>query len=130
MDVDDYTQPLESVVREERKPRPAPLRARDHMDLFDAWTRANPDAMREIELTAVAIDASGMRVSAKYLVEKLRYEGRAKLNPVTFYDDHGNPHTYGICNTVTPLIARWLLERHPGMNILVKHSYFDDLEEA
>ena len=129
MDVDDYTQPLESVMREERKERPLPLKVRDHMDLFDAWTRANPDAMREIELTAVAIDARGTRVSAKYLVEKLRYEGRAKLNPVTFYDDRGNKHTYGICNTVTPLIARWLLERHPGMNILVKHSYFDDLEE-
>lgn len=129
MDTDDYTQPLEAVMREERKPRPAPLRARDHVELFDAWARANPEAMREIELTALAIDARGLRVSAKYLIEKQRYEGRAKLNPVSFVDGNGVERRYGICNTITPLLARWLLERHPDMNIWVKHSYFDDLED-
>lgn len=34
MDTDNYTQPLEAVMREERKPRPLPLKARDHMELF------------------------------------------------------------------------------------------------
>lgn len=77
---------------------------------------------------ALAIDARGIRVSTKYLIEKQRYEGGAKLNPVTFYDDQGNPHTYGICNTITPLLARWLLERHPEMNIWTKHSLFDEME--
>lgn len=47
---------------------------------------------------------------------------------MTFYDDQGNPHTYGINNTITPLLARWLLERHPEMNIWTKHSLFDEME--
>lgn len=128
MDTDNYTQPLESVMREERKPRSLPLKARDNMELFEEWVRINPDAMREIELTALAIDARDIRVSTKYLIEKQRYEGSAKLNPVTFYDDQGNPHTYGINNTITPLLARWLLERHPEMNIWTKHSLFDEME--
>lgn len=128
MDTDNYTQPLEAVMREERKPRPLPLKARDHLELFEEWVQLNPDAMREIELTALAIDARGIRVSAKYLIEKQRYEGGVKLNPVTFYDDSGNPHTYGICNTHTPLIARWLLKRHPDMNIWTKKSIFDGTE--
>ena len=116
MDTDNYAQPLEAVMREERQPRPLPLKARDHMELFEEWVRINPDAMREIELTALAIDARGIRVSTKYLIEKQRY------------DDQGNPHTYGICNTITPLLARWLLERHPEMNIWTKHSLFDEME--
>ena len=125
MDTDNYAQPLEKVMREERRPRPLPLKARDHMELFEEWVRINPDAMREIELTALAIDARGIRVSTKYLIEKQRYEGGAKLNPVTFYDDQGNPHTYGICNTITPLLARWLLERNPKLRIELRTSMFD-----
>lgn len=62
MDTDNYAQPLEKVMREERRPRPLPLKARDHMELFEEWVRINPDAMREIELTALAIDARGIRV--------------------------------------------------------------------
>lgn len=94
----------------------------------DNYAQPLEKVMREIELTALAIDARGIRVSTKYLIEKQRYEGGAKLNPVTFYDDQGNPHTYGICNTITPLLARWLLERHPEMNIWTKHSLFDEME--
>lgn len=128
MDVNDYTQPLESVMRDERKPRPLPLKARDHIELFEEWVRINPDAMREIEFTALAIDARGIRVSTKYLIEKQRYEGRAKLNPVTFYDLSGREHTYGINNTMTPMLARYLLDRHPDMDIVTKHSIFDERE--
>ena len=64
MDTDNYAQPLEKVMREERRPRPLPLKARDHMELFEEWVRINPDAMREIELTALAIDARGIREAA------------------------------------------------------------------
>ena len=128
MNTDDYTQPLEAVMRAEKKGRPIHLKGRDHMELFEEWARINPEAMREIELTALAIDARGVRVSAKYLIEKQRYEGHVKLNPVTFYDAEGTPHTYGICNTITPMLARWLLKRHPEMNIWTKHSLFDELE--
>lgn len=126
MDLDDYTQPLEAVIAQERsKARPMPLAVRDRMELFEEWMRLNPQAVREIELTALAIDARGLRVSTKYLIEKQRYEGSARLVPVTFFDQHGNSHTYGINNGITPLLARWLLARHPEMNIVTKKSYFD-----
>ena len=49
--------------------------------------RENPKALREIELTALAIDARGLRVSTKYLIEKQRYEGTTKLVGVPFVDD-------------------------------------------
>lgn len=42
MDTDNYAQPLEKVMREERRPRPLPLKARDHMELFEEWVRINP----------------------------------------------------------------------------------------
>ena len=126
MDLDDYTQPLESVIAQERsKARPMPLAVRDRMELFEEWMRLNPQAVREIELTALAIEARGLRVSTKYLIEKQRYEGSARLVPVTFFDQHGNSHTYGINTGITPLLARWLLARHPEMNIVTKKSYFD-----
>lgn len=35
MDTDNYAQPLEAVMREERQPRPLPLKARDHIELFE-----------------------------------------------------------------------------------------------
>ena len=125
MDTDNYTQPLEAVMREERKPRPLPLKARDHMELFEEWVRINPDAMREIELTALAIDARGIRVSTKYLIEKQRYEGAVKLVGVPFVDSNGVEHVYGINNTDTPLLARWLLKRHPKLNIKLRNSIYD-----
>lgn len=128
MDVDDYTRTLDSVMRDERKPRPLPLRVQDHRELFEEWCAANPGALREIELTALAISAHGKRVSTKYLIEKQRYEGRAKLNPVTFYDSGGREHTYGISNTITPMLARYLLDRHPDMDIVIKSSIFDEKE--
>lgn len=64
MNTDDYTQPLEAVMRAEKKVRLIPMKVRDHMELFEEWARINPEAMREIELTALAIDARGIRVSA------------------------------------------------------------------
>lgn len=57
MDVDDFTQSLESVMRVESKPRSLPLRIQDHRELFDEWCALNPQALREIELTALAIAA-------------------------------------------------------------------------
>jgi hypothetical protein len=127
IDNDDYTLPLEAVMASERR-RSLPLKRIDCMELFDEWVSLNPEAMRDIELAAIAIDARGMRVSAKYLIERERYESGIKLNPVTFYDDNGNQHTYGISNTITPLLARWLLKRHPGMRVITKKSFFDDEE--
>lgn len=128
MDLDDLSQPLESVMHQESKPRPLPLRAKDHRELFAEWCRLNPEALAEMERTAMELSARGRRISTKYLIEKQRYEGHARLTPVTFYDLSGNPHTYGVCNTITPLLARWLLGRHPDIDITIKHSIFDDKE--
>lgn len=126
MNVDDLTQPLEAVVAQERRATyPLPLKVEYRRELFAEWCRLNPDALRQIELTAVAIDARGLRVSTKYLVEKQRYEGTAKLVGVPFVDDSGNEHEYSINNSDTPILARWLLERHPRMNIQLRESILD-----
>lgn len=125
MDLDDYTQPLESVINEEARRRSWPLRAKDRRDLFEEWTSLNPGVMREMEYAALAIDRRGMRVSAKYLIERQRYEGRSKIIPVEFVDIFGNKHSFSINNNITPLLARWLLKRHPNMRIETRKSYFD-----
>lgn len=100
MDVDDYTQPLESVMRQEQLAMyPVPLKLQDRQELFKLWCELNPRALRQIELTALAIDQRGIRVSAKYLIEKQRYEGAVKLVGVPFVD--GTP-----TSTSTALITR------------------------
>lgn len=126
MNTDDYTQPLEAVMREEhRHVYPMPLKVADRRYLFKEWCDKNPKALREIELTALAIDARGLRVSAKYLIERQRYEGRVKLVGVPFFDESGVEHTYGINNSDSSLLARWLLERNPEMRIELRQSMFD-----
>lgn len=126
MDTDDFTQPLEKVMRDERRHvYPMPLKAADRRALFNRWCELNPKALREIELTALAINARGLRVSTKYLIEKQRYEGRVKLVGVPFFDDSGVEHTYGINNSDSSLLARWLLERNPSMRIELRKSMFD-----
>lgn len=125
-DTDNYTQPLEAVMREERqRVYSMPLKVADRRYLFKEWCERNPKALREIELTALAIDARGLRVSTKYLIEKQRYEGTVKLVGVPFVDDQGNEHTYGINNSDSSLLARWLLERHPKLRIELRTSMFD-----
>lgn len=126
MDTDNYAQPLEKVMREERqRVYLMPLKVADRRYLFEEWCKKNPKALRKIELTALAIDARGLRVSTKYLIEKQRYEGTVKLVGVPFVDNHGNEHTYGINNSDSSLLARWLLERHTEMRIELRTSMFD-----
>ena len=57
MDLDDLSQPLESVMHQESKPRPLPLRAKDHRELFAEWCRLNPEALAEMERTAMELSA-------------------------------------------------------------------------
>ena len=126
MDVDDYTQPLESVMRQERTAvYPVPLKLKDRQELFERWCKLNPQALRQIELTALAIDQRGLRVSTKYLIEKQRYEGTCELVGVPFRDGNGLEHVYAINNTDTPLLSRWLLEHHPDLNIELRKSIYD-----
>lgn len=130
MNTDDYTQPLEAVMAQEREyVYSVPLKAESYVCLFEEWCQANPEAVRELEEVALGISARGGRVSAKYLIERLRYEGNTPLHAVPYRDQYGMAHAYSINNTVTPLIARWLLERHPGMNVVLKRSMFDQVKE-
>lgn len=131
MDVDDYTQPLEAVVRQERMAvYPWPLKVKDRQELFEKWCRLNPKTLNDIELTALAIDQRGMRVSTKYLIEKQRYEGHHKIQGVPFRDGNGMEREYAINNTDTPLLSRWLLERHPKMRIETRKSIYDTKENS
>ena len=126
MNTDDYTKSLEAVMAQERElVCSVPLRAESYVYLFDLWCKANPEALREMEDIAVAINARGGRVSAKYLIERLRYEGKARLHAVPYRDQYGMARFYNIHNTLTPLIARWLVGRHPSMNVQLKKSMFD-----
>ena len=84
----------------------------------------------QMEQAALDIDVRGMRVSAKYLIERQRYEGSVKLVGVPFFDGDGVRHLYSINNTDTPLIARWLLGRHPDLDIETRKSVYGDKEAA
>ena len=55
-----------------------------------------------------------------------------KLVGIPFFDDQGNEHTYGINNSDSSLLARWLLERNPRLRIELRTSMFDkeDKDEA
>lgn len=130
INVDDFTQPIEAVVAQERAATyPVPLKAQSYVDLFMSWLKANPKAAHEIEIVALGIDARGLTVSTKYLIERQRYEGRTRLVAVPYVDQYGAEHNYCINNTVTPLLARWLLSLHPKMRIEKRKSMFDDLEQ-
>lgn len=128
IDYDDYTQPLERVMREERRYE-VPLDAKAVRELWNVWRSQNREAMRYIESQAMEVDWQGKRVSAKYLVEKLRYESGIKLNAVPFTDTDGKEHTYGVSNTLTHFIGVWLKERNPRLDIEVKRSRFDEEEK-
>lgn len=67
-----------------------------------------------------------MRVSTKYLIERQRYEGASKLVGVPYTDQYGIQHVYQINNTITPLLARCLLDANPDMRIEVRKSMFDE----
>ena len=95
IDVEDYTQSVDDVVRAERLATyPLPLKVEDRRRLFDEWCGLNPDVLDEMELAALNIDARGLRVSAKYLTERQRYEGRVNIVGVPFFDGDGVRHLY------------------------------------
>ena len=106
-----------------------PLKAESYRELFNEWLRVNPKAAHEIELTALAIHRRGLRVSTKYLIERVRYESAYRLVAVPYTDQHGITHHYSINNTVTPLLARWLLENNPDLRIETRKSMFDRKDE-
>lgn len=124
MDFEDYTQTLEAVAWYERR-FAMPLCADDRRHLFARWVEKNPDAMREMEGWATYLQMMGRRISARYLIEKERHEGTCKLTPEPFTDTDGKEHEYAINNSDGSLLARWLLARHPTMNIETRRSLFD-----
>ena len=129
MDFENMAQPLESVIAQERMAvYLLPLRIQDRQKLFAEWCELNPETLRAIELTALVIHKHGLRVSTKYLIEKQRYEGGRKIKGVPFIDGNGHQHVYAINNTDTPLLSRWLLERHPDLRIELRRSIYDKKE--
>lgn len=124
----DYTLPVEAVAAAERSHRPLPLRAADRRELFGEWVRLNPGALAEMEAAALEIAARGMRVSAKYLIERQRYEGTARATAVPFEGPGGARRAYAVNNSDSSLLARWLRSRHPGMRVELRRSMFDGEE--
>ena len=53
----------------------------------------------------------------------------SKNSPAKNTDQHGITHHYSINNTVTPLLARWLLENNPDLRIETRKSMFDRKDE-
>ena len=124
--VEDYTQDVRTVMASEKSPYPREHKAEDRERLFKAWVEANPNHIAEIEGWALYIDMMGGKVSTKYLIEKERYEGTCgKATAIPFVDGSGTPHRYSINNSDTALLARWLLKRHPSMNIETRRSLSD-----
>jgi hypothetical protein len=63
-------------------------------------------------------------------MERERYEGTCRPVGVAFYDEEGTPHRYAINNSDAALITRWLLDRHPEMDVKPRHSMFDDGDDG
>lgn len=96
--------------------------------LFAEWCRRNPGPLAEIERWALELYRRGRVVSAKYLIEKQRYEGHERAEGVPFVDQRGRVHTYAINNNDTPRISRRLLEKYPGMDVRTRRTSYDDGE--
>ena len=126
---DDLTMPLELVVKSEKKPRLRNLKAVDQVELFEQWIEKNEAALTEMESVALDICSRGGRVSARYLIERQRYEGRARINPVKFIDEYGDERSYAFSNNLAPLLARWLKSRHPNIPLVTRKSMFDEFED-
>lgn len=102
-----------------------PLSPESVIDLWQEWKNKNPIAMDWFYMQAMRFNYRGDRVSAKYLIEKLRYESGLRIESVPFTDNHGVLHTFGISNTLTPFIGRWLKMRIPELDIQLNKSKFD-----
>ena len=124
--VDDYSQDVRTVMASEKGIYPQQFKASDREHLFQLWIEANPNHIAEIEGWALYIDMMGNRVSTRYLIEKERHEGTCgKATAIPFFDENGKRHQYAINNSDSAVLARWLLRRHPSMNIETRRSLSD-----
>lgn len=124
MNTHDYDQDLRSVMRQERLSYP--LSVQDSERLFGVWRDANPSAMRALEGHARYLGVKGMVVSAKYLVEWLRYETTIKPVPVPFYDHQGRRHEFRFNNNHTALLGRHLKAKYPELRVTMRQSAHDE----
>lgn len=102
-----------------------PLSPESVIGLWQEWKNKNPLAMHWFYTRARGFYYRGARVSAKYLIEKLRYESGLRIESVPFTDNNGVLRTFGISNTLTPFIGRWLKMRIPELDIQLNKSRFD-----
>lgn len=116
---EDYDLTVEQVARAERKPRTP----QDVLDSFVFWVSRNGEAMAEMREHALDLADRGRRVSAKYLVEWLRYEADARIVGDA-------EHEWKVPNEYTPLIARYLAIDSPQLKPFIefKQSEFDKLD--
>lgn len=97
--------------------------------LFSRWCDQNIDALKEMLAVAQGIIDRGEKLSAKYLIERQRYEGLAPMAPVEYVDERGHRRAYSVNNTHSPLLARLLKRHYPDANIELRRSKFDHADE-
>lgn len=105
-----------------------PISATSRAVLFAEWCRRNPGPLAEIDHWALELYRHGRVVSAKYLIEKQRYEGTERAVGVQFFDQNGGEHYYAINNNDTPLLARRLLDKYPRMDVRTRRTSYESVE--
>lgn len=95
-----------------------------YMEVYDRWVEANPRAVAWLDRQAIAMNLTRNYVSARYLVEKLRYEPTApKVNPVHWVDWNGKLRTWTVPNVMNALISRCFKDM--GLKVVTQKSMFD-----
>lgn len=130
VDIENYAQPLEAVAAAEKGYcMPLPLKVEDRRRLFEKWCELNPKALDFVEMQALDYDVRGARCGTKYIIERLRWDSGITCTGVPFYDNKGGRHVYNVNNNDTPLVARWLLDKYPELDIMTRKSMFDEKKE-
>ena len=122
LNLDDYTQTLEAVIRTEGKQT-----TEQKLETFEAWAKRNPEALSLMYQKALALHYTHNGFSIKYLIEWMRYEGCMQL---TATKDGVPEDAYKVPNAFAPIIARLFVRRSPELReVLVLHkSEFDGHE--
>lgn len=107
--MDNYTLPLEAVVKQERLGDTAQQR----VYAFAEWANQNPEAIRAMYRKALHL-ASNKYISVNYLFMWLRHESGVRINGVA------EPTGYKAPNHFATIFARYLVEQNPGLEELIR----------
>lgn len=116
---EDYDLTVQQVAAHERKKKTP----QEVLEDFESWLRDNSYAMQAMYQHALTLAFRGKRVSAKYLVEWLRYEADIPIQGLPDFE-------YKVSNDFTPLISRYLIKRCDWLKdyVVLKPSDFDRME--